>query len=139
MEKKILFIDDEPYFVRSLIEALEDEGYKVDQAVNGTQAIEELEESVPDVIILDIIMLTGGRISDTHGGMRTGLRVHEIIRDKMGLKVPIIFVTVVEDPNAHRAIRQLERRHGIETSAILVKPVLPSELLDEVKNLIGAA
>jgi len=137
MGKKILFIDDEPYFVRSLIEALEDEGYEVDKAVNGTEAIEKLEESVPDLIVLDIIMPTGERVSDPHGGMRTGLRDHEIIRDKMGLKVPIIFVTVVEDPNAHRAIRQLERRYGIEKSAILVKPVLPTELIEQVKGFIG--
>lgn len=138
MEKRILFIDDEPYFVRSLVEALEDEGYKVDQAVNGTQAIEKLEDSVPDLIILDIIMPTGERISDPNCGRRTGLRDHEIIRDKMGLKVPIIFVTVVDDPSVHRAIRQLERSYGVEKSAILVKPVLPTELIEQVKGFIGA-
>jgi CheY-like chemotaxis protein len=139
MGKTILYIDDEPYFVRSLVEALEDEGYTVDQATDGTEAIEKLMGSVPDLIILDIIMPPGGGGPNPEDGRRTGLKDHEIIRGELGLRTPIIFVTVVDDPEAHTLIRLLEHKHGIEDGAILVKPVLPTELIEQVKSTIGEA
>jgi CheY-like chemotaxis protein len=137
MGKKILYIEDEPYFINSLIDALSEEGYSVDQAYNGTHAIEKLVDSTPDLIILDIIMPTGAKVSDPEGGRRTGVKTYEIIRGEKGLKVPIIFVTVVEDPDTHRKIKQLEKMYGIDRLAILVKPVLPTELVDQVRLLIG--
>lgn len=137
MAKKILFIDDEPYFVRALIEALEDEGYVVEQAHNGSEAIEKLRHSEYDLIMLDIIMPTGDSISDPCGGTRTGIRDLEIMRGELVNKLPMICVTVVDDPDVHDEIRQIEIHHEIQKSTILVKPVMPSELIEQVKEYIG--
>ncbi len=138
MSKTILYVDDEPYFVESLVDALRDEGYLVEQAMDGSEVIERLEKLKPDLIIIDIIMPMGEKIVDENGGMRTGLRDLETIRRKMELRIPIVFVTVVDDPAVHHYIRQFEEKYGMGSkSFILVKPVYPTELIDVVNNLIG--
>lgn len=53
----ILIVDDEPEFVASLVELLEDEGYPVRTAGNGREALEELDSGcLPCLVILDLRM-----------------------------------------------------------------------------------
>lgn len=54
--KRILIVDDEPYVIRVTRLALERSGYQVDEAANGMQALEYLEQQQPDVMITDIDM-----------------------------------------------------------------------------------
>lgn len=140
MTKKILYADDEPWFVGALVDALRDDGYIVDQAFNGTEVVEKLsnKELLPDLIVLDIIMPTGEQIEETDGGRRTGLKVHEKIRRQLGLTIPIVFLTVVDDPGVEREIINLEKLLGVNAYALLIKPVLPTELLEKVKSLLGS-
>ena len=136
MSKKILFIDDEPYFMRAHIDTLKDEGYRVDEAGDGGEALEKLETKEYDLIVLDIIMPAGG-LEDTNGGMRTGLRLHEIIRQRLRLTAPILFLTVVDSRENHQHIRNTEHECEGPPHTILVKPVLPSELVERVRELLG--
>ena len=142
MNKKILFIDDEPWFVDALVDALRDEGYVVEQAEDGSQAMDMLEEyklhgSIPDLIFLDVIMPTGDRIPGTDGGRRTGLKVHEFIRKDLKLVVPVILVTVVDDSRLEREIETIEKYAGTKNCALLIKPVLPTELLEKVSAMLN--
>lgn len=52
----ILLVDDEPKNLRLLSDLLEEQGYKVRQAINGAIAIETISLAVPDLILLDICM-----------------------------------------------------------------------------------
>lgn len=54
--KKILLIDDDEDFNRSLKDYLEHEGYTVISAVNGKEGLKKIYECDPDLIITDIIM-----------------------------------------------------------------------------------
>ena len=54
--KKILVVEDEEGLRLLYKEELEGEGYQVLTAQNGKEAIRQLEEGKPDLIILDIIM-----------------------------------------------------------------------------------
>ena len=54
--KKILVVEDEDGLRLLYQEELEAEGYEVITARNGKEAIQELEKSRPDLIILDIVM-----------------------------------------------------------------------------------
>ena len=56
MAKKILVVDDERMIVEMLEMRLEAEGYGVIKAHNGTEALEKIKESVPDLVLLDIMM-----------------------------------------------------------------------------------
>ncbi len=56
MEKKILVVEDEEGLRLLYEEELKAEGYEVLTARNGREAIQQLEEGKPDLIILDIVM-----------------------------------------------------------------------------------
>ncbi len=54
--KKILVIDDDMTFVATVKASLDPAHYIVESAANGTQGMERIAESVPDLILLDINM-----------------------------------------------------------------------------------
>jgi DNA-binding response OmpR family regulator len=56
MKKKILLVEDEEGLRILYEEELKAEGYEVILAQNGKEAIRQLEEIRPDLIILDIVM-----------------------------------------------------------------------------------
>ena len=56
MKKKILVVEDEEGLRLLYKEELEAEGYEVLTAQNGREAIQQLEEGKPNLIILDIVM-----------------------------------------------------------------------------------
>lgn len=56
MEKKILIVDDEKGIVDSISYAFRKEGYTVDTAYNGQEALNKLSVFCPDVMILDVMM-----------------------------------------------------------------------------------
>ena len=56
MAKQILVVDDEERIRQSLNGILKDEGYEVQEAKDGTQALKQLETDPPDLVLLDIWM-----------------------------------------------------------------------------------
>ena len=53
---KILVIDDDPSILTMLKKMLEREGYEVDIACNGSEGLDKIEDSPPDLLITDIVM-----------------------------------------------------------------------------------
>ena len=70
--KKVLIVDDNEGVRRLFTEVLINEGYSVDTATNGFQALERIRECVPSVVLLDSKMpVMGGmevlnEISNSH-------------------------------------------------------------------------
>jgi two-component system response regulator (stage 0 sporulation protein F) len=56
MKKRILIAEDDDSLRLLYEEELEAEGYEVLTARNGREAIQQLEETRPDLILLDIVM-----------------------------------------------------------------------------------
>ena len=56
MSKKILVVEDEEGLRLFYEEELRADGYEVVTAINGKEAIKQVEETSPDLIILDIVM-----------------------------------------------------------------------------------
>ncbi len=56
MSNKVLIVEDESEILSSLAEVLRDEGYDVSTACNGYQALARLEATLPDLILLDLMM-----------------------------------------------------------------------------------
>lgn len=54
--KQIMVIDDDLYISDMLKEILENEGYQVSRAYSGTEAVMLLENSRPDLILLDLML-----------------------------------------------------------------------------------
>ena len=55
-KKRILLVDDEESIQLLYREEFEDEGYLVDSASNGVEALAKFSENPPDLVILDINM-----------------------------------------------------------------------------------
>ena len=56
MKYKILIVDDEPNIVMSLEYAFKKQGFEVFIARDGSEALELLKLSTPDIVLLDIMM-----------------------------------------------------------------------------------
>ena len=80
MPKKILIVDDEPSIVKGLSFSLKQDGYDIDAAYDGEEAIEKFNGKEYDLIILDVML---PKID--------GLEVLQRIREKS--KVPVIMLT----------------------------------------------
>jgi DNA-binding response OmpR family regulator len=52
----VLVVDDEHYIVDLLADLLEEEGYRVDRAYDGIDALEAIERRAPDVVVADVMM-----------------------------------------------------------------------------------
>jgi CheY-like chemotaxis protein len=110
---KILIADDEPWFVQPLKDALEFEGYEVENVRTGSETLAKIrsENERPDVLILDIMMDPGEMQGPHQGGTRTGIVVLGKIRQELGLSAttfPVICLTVVDDNSVRKNVRQLD-------------------------------
>ncbi|MEE0653995.1 MAG: response regulator, partial [Bifidobacterium criceti] len=54
IEAKIVVVDDEPSIRELLVASLHFAGYEVETAASGSEAIEVIERTRPDLIILDV-------------------------------------------------------------------------------------
>lgn len=52
----ILVVDDQMGVRRLLFEAFQEEGYKVDMAANGPDALEKINQVRPDIVLMDMKM-----------------------------------------------------------------------------------
>jgi two-component system, OmpR family, response regulator MprA len=116
---KILVVDDERAVRESLRRALELEGYEIELAEDGTQALERLgSDPEPDAMVLDVLM----------PGL-DGLEVSRTVR-RNGSRLPILMLT---------ARTQVEDRvEGLDAGAddYLTKPFALEELLARVRALL---
>ncbi len=115
---KILVVDDERAVRESLRRALALEGYDVDLASDGEEALESVRRAEPDALILDVLM----------PGV-DGLEVSRRLR-RSGSKVPILMLT------ARDAIEN--RVEGLDAGAddYVTKPFALEELLARVRALL---
>jgi adenylate cyclase len=117
---RILVVDDQPDNVQLLADLLTLHGYVVETAFSGQAALDAIARSVPDLVLLDVVM----------PGM-SGLQVLRQLRvDPRLAALPIVLVTAL-DPD-------VERVNGLEAGAddFLAKPINGSELIARVRSLV---
>jgi two-component system response regulator MprA len=118
---KILVVDDERAVRESLRRALELEGYEIELAADGQEALQRLEangESQPDAVILDVLM-----------PVIDGLEVCRRIR-RAGNRVPVLMLTARDE---------IENRvAGLDAGAddYVTKPFALEELIARVRALL---
>jgi two-component system nitrogen regulation response regulator NtrX len=59
MSPRVLLVDDESNIRRMVGALLEAEGFETEQAPNGATALASVDEAVPDVVLLDLLMPGG--------------------------------------------------------------------------------
>ena len=111
MRPKILIVEDEAMLARDLSRSLKDAGYDITGRVSsGEEAIRMVEESKPDVVLMDIGLK----------GEMDGIDAAKSIRNRHD--IPVIYLT------AFAAENLLERAKRTEPYAFLSKPVSLNEL-----------
>jgi two-component system response regulator VicR len=113
-KKKILVVDDEKPIADILQFNLKKEGYDVYCAYDGNQAIEMVNEILPDLILLDIML-----------PMKDGMEVCREVRKKY--EMPIIMLTAKDS--------EIDKVLGLELGAddYVTKPFSTRELIARVK------
>lgn len=116
----VLVVDDEPGILRLINLVLSNNGYRVEMAENGAEALHVAEHRRPDLIILDL------RLPEM-----SGLEVMRRIRERMS--TPVILLTGQAQNEAKVA--------GLESGAddYIVKPFNPRELNARVKAVLRRA
>jgi DNA-binding response OmpR family regulator len=114
MAEKILVVEDEPALLDTLVYNLKREGYQVEAATDGINALQMAREWNPDLMVLDI-MLPG----------LDGFEVTRILRQEMIL--PILMLTARDE--------EIDRVLGLELGAddYITKPFSMRELIARVK------
>jgi len=120
MAKRILIVDDEPRYLRLLDANLRTEGYEVETAQDGVQALEVFSNQPIDLVLLDIMM---PRLD----GFGTCQRLREFSN------VPIVILTARGE--------EQDRVRGLDLGAddYLVKPFSATELLARVRAVLRRA
>ena len=120
MSKRLLVVDDEPSLLRAVEACLRAEGFAVTTARSGGEALLNVAQTVPDLIVSDIRM----------PGM-SGYELAQHLRSASRTElVPIVFLTA----KGETADRIQGFRVGID--AYLTKPFEPDELVAVIKNII---
>jgi DNA-binding response OmpR family regulator len=115
--RRILVVDDEERMVRFIRLNLEHDGFRVTDAYKGSQAINQLRTSMPDLVLLDVMMPD-----------MDGFEVLKVIRE-IG-NVPVIMLTAKGEED--------DRVRGLELGAddYITKPFSPRELVSRVRAVL---
>ena len=118
---RVLLVDDEPDIVRAYQAALEDAGFAVSTARDGSAALEAVRLGRPDAVVVDLVMPS-----------MTGWQFAEAVQTLPGNPCPMIAMTAA-GPGAVRAARG-----SGQFTAVLEKPVQLDELLGLLGMLVRA-
>lgn len=120
MNHEILIVDDQQDLVQVTSRLLCDAGYTTRTAVDGRDALAQIERARPDLVLLDVNM------PQIDGFELAGM----LKADPSTATIPIIMVSA-QDGRGSRLI-------GLESGAedYLSKPVDPAELLARIRNLL---
>ncbi|WNZ58857.1 response regulator [Myxococcus sp. MxC21-1] len=116
----VLVVDDDPHLREIVRFALEQGGFRVDEAADGRAALTQVDRALPALIVLDIMMPE-----------LDGLAVCREVRRKHEL--PIVFLSSRDD--------EVDRILGLELGGddYLTKPFSPRELVARVKAVLRRA
>ncbi|MFC0215118.1 response regulator transcription factor [Paenibacillus chartarius] len=114
----ILVVDDDANLREMMAVLLRREGFAVREADNGREALEEMERSPADLVVLDIMM-------PVMDGWELCRELRRLYAD-----LPLLMVTAKSETS------QKVKGFGLGTDDYLVKPFDPQELIVRVKALL---
>src|SRR5262245_53541252 len=111
----ILIVDDSPTEVHVMKSALEKQGYQIESASDGAEAIAKAKSLKPDLIFMDVVM----------PGVNGFQATRKLSADPETRSIPVIMVTSKD--------QESDRIWGMRQGAVdyLVKPVSPDELVEK--------
>jgi DNA-binding NarL/FixJ family response regulator len=122
-QKRLLLIDDDPNLILLVKDYLEFRGYEVITADNGQEALDVLQQDLPDMIICDVMMPQ----------MDGYTFVEHVRKDPRTSWIPVLFLSAKGQSQ--------DRVKGLNTGAdvYMVKPFEPEELVAQVESSLKQA
>lgn len=119
-EAKVLVVDDDPYILMSLEFLMKKNGFKVLIARNGTEALEILNNDVPEIVLLDIMM------PDVDG-----YEICKYIKASAALAATkVVFLS------AKSSEEDIKKGLKLGAALYITKPFSTRNLVKELKNLL---
>jgi two-component system phosphate regulon sensor histidine kinase PhoR len=109
-KKKILVVDDEPNVCKSVRQALLSQGYEIDMALSGEEALRKEEGACYDVVIADLMM--------------PGLSGLDLLKSLKARNARAKVIMITGYPTLKTTVQAME----IGAFEYLPKPFLPAEL-----------
>jgi DNA-binding response OmpR family regulator len=123
---RVLVVDDEEEVQQLLARSLRVNGFKVETASTAREALEKLQDSPPDLVLLDLFLPDAS-------GWDVLMRVKATPE---GSAIPVIILT------AHSEPEQMREGERLGVDAFLAKPIDMNSILERIKALLresGAA
>jgi DNA-binding response OmpR family regulator len=121
LSKKILIADDEPNIVAALEFLLQRNGYEVHVARNGEEALQQVEDRNPDLVLLDVMM-----------PVRSGYEVCTRIRERAEWRHIKIMMLSAKGRDA-----EVNKGLSIGADVYVTKPFSTRELMASINDLLG--
>ncbi|SLN14325.1 Transcriptional regulatory protein YycF [Pseudoruegeria aquimaris] len=122
MGKHILVIEDEPNIIEAIRFILSRDGWRVDTHSNGEDAVEVVKRTLPDVLVLDVMLPN-----------KSGYDILKELREAEDTRaLPILMLTA----RGQTKDREMAERYG--ASQFMTKPFSNAEVLENLRQLVGA-
>ncbi|MBM3133408.1 MAG: response regulator [Chloroflexi bacterium] len=118
--KKVLVVDDEPHLIRSLTFVLKKEGYDIDSAVDGEEALEKIRRLKPNLVFLDVMM-----------PKKNGYEVCQEVKKDPGLSGVYVIMLTAKGQEADKA-----KAYESKADEFISKPFSPVGIVTRVKDLL---
>ena len=118
---RILLVDDESLNIDYLEQELEDKGFELLSASNGQEALDVLRESLPDLVLLDIMMPE-----------INGIAICKLIKSNQKTShIKVMMISALSDDGT--------KRDSMNAGAdqFVTKPILPRVLTQQVNDLMA--
>jgi DNA-binding response OmpR family regulator len=125
--KKILLIDDDPFFLQILTDSFRDNGFTVFNANDGIEGVKTYLETLPDVIISDLVM-------PRMGGVSTCMEISRLAGDSH--PVIILLTTMIQEaPHEHDVPEMGAKVHIPKSTSPMDIVIIVEQLLERRKYL----
>jgi len=119
----ILYIEDDPEMIDLMSLILTRQGYQVTGANGGRKGLELAQSSVPDLVLLDLMMpdMDGWDV------------YHQLKSSESTRNIPVIIITAKS--------QTIDQVLGIQIAKVddyIIKPFRPSELIESIKKILTA-
>ena len=118
---RVLIVDDSPTETHRMTRILDKHGYEVITADSGEDGVAKAKETLPDVVLMDIVM----------PGLNGFQATRQLSKNASTSHIPVIIVTT-KDQETDRLWGQRQGAKGY-----LTKPIEDSALLNTISDVLG--
>jgi len=129
---RILIVDEDQEFVQASLPALVDRGYEVSLATSCEEGLSKLQQAVPGLVMIDLIMNKRG------DGILFARKLRRNSQFKAFSKIPLLMLSDIKQQAEFSFPGLTKHPIFLPVDEFLEKPVSPEVLLQKVEDLLKA-